>query len=163
MRWSLVHTSAVRHRGTMRWSCFLGVSQHGWRYHEPSGCPFVRRWTEGICVRMPPNGCPTHAKRSQNQNFSYNRHDRRDSPLSWADGTLKPVTLAQHLSPNMAVLYGHTTNSRTASPLSVHVLCAILSTGMSLLTPLPNAGALSACNGWEILRQEASHEARHHQ
>ena len=32
--------------------------------HAPSGCPFVRRVTAGICVRMPPNGCPINAKGS---------------------------------------------------------------------------------------------------
>src|SRR5215472_3145593 len=57
-------TSAVRHRGTRRWPCFLGVSRPGGQDHEQSGCPFVRRVTEAICVRMTPNGCPANAKSS---------------------------------------------------------------------------------------------------
>ena len=63
MRWRLGPTSAVRPRGPRRWSCFLRVSHPGWREHAPAGCPFVRRVTEGICVRMTPTGCPTQAKR----------------------------------------------------------------------------------------------------
>src|SRR5712691_6789685 len=47
---------------TRRWSCFLRVSHPGGRKHAPAEYPFVRRVTAGICVRMPPNGCPTHNK-----------------------------------------------------------------------------------------------------
>ena len=58
MRWRPGPTSAVRHPGPRRWSCFLRVSHLGWREHTPVGCPFVRHVTEGICVRMPPDRVP---------------------------------------------------------------------------------------------------------
>ena len=47
---------------TMLWSCFPDASPHEVRDQATSGCPFARRATVGLCVRMPPNGCPTHAK-----------------------------------------------------------------------------------------------------
>ena len=47
---------------TILWFCFPDASPHGVRDQATSGCPFARRATAGLCVRMTPNSCPTKAK-----------------------------------------------------------------------------------------------------
>ena len=84
----------------------------------------------------------------------HNRRYRRASLFRWSIVHLKPPACWHSISP--ITLWSAAGPQPTAAlPRSVTVLCALLSAGMGVLPPPPNAGALSAGNGSERVRQEA--------